>query len=99
MEHRFIEVNQQVTLFQLYCRNGQSYIPGTRVPSLCPSSSTSCGYFEFEKILLPGNVEEPLGIYECINSSILLVDNDDNDELRQVCMLYVEFSAKSNQSN
>ncbi|KAL3994119.1 hypothetical protein ACH3XW_20440 [Acanthocheilonema viteae] len=69
---------------KLYCRNGQSHIPETRVPSLCPSSSTSCGYFEFEKILLTENREEPLGIYECIDSSILMPDNDDNDEIKQL---------------
>ncbi|EFO26011.1 hypothetical protein LOAG_02470 [Loa loa] len=68
----------------LYCRSGQSHIPETRIPSLCPSSSVSCGYFEFEKILLPGNKEESLGIYECIDSSILMPDNDDNDEIKQL---------------
>ncbi|KAM3719867.1 ATP synthase subunit alpha, chloroplastic [Dirofilaria immitis] len=69
---------------KLYCRIGQSHIPETRVPSLCPSSSTSCGYFEFEKILLPGNKEEPFAFYECVDSSILMLDNDDNDELKQI---------------
>ncbi|VDM12391.1 unnamed protein product, partial [Wuchereria bancrofti] len=68
----------------LYCRNGQSHIPETRLPSLCPSSSTSCGYFEFEKIFLPGNKEELLAFYECIDSSILISDNDDNDEIKQL---------------
>ncbi|VDN94693.1 unnamed protein product [Brugia pahangi] len=68
----------------LYCRNGQSHIPETRVPSLCPSSSTSCGYFEFGKIFLPGDKEELLAFYECIDSSILITDNDDNDELKQL---------------
>ncbi|VDM94544.1 unnamed protein product [Onchocerca ochengi] len=68
----------------LYCRTGQSNIPETRVPSLCPLSSTSCGYFEFDKILLPGNKEESFAFYECIDSSILMHDNDENDELKQL---------------
>ncbi|VDK85855.1 unnamed protein product [Litomosoides sigmodontis] len=76
----FIEID----LFQLYCRNGQSHIPETRVPSLCPSSSTSCGYFEFEKMLLPEIGDEQLGIYECVDPSILMPDNDDNDEIKQL---------------
>ncbi|OZC10033.1 hypothetical protein X798_02880, partial [Onchocerca flexuosa] len=83
-KYRFAKNNQLVNLFQLYCRTGQSQIPETRVPSLCPSSSTSCGYFEFEKILLPGNKEESFAFYECIDSSILMLDNDDNDELKQL---------------
>ncbi|CAG9539755.1 unnamed protein product [Cercopithifilaria johnstoni] len=70
--------------FKLYCRNGQSHIPETRVPSLCPSSSTSCGYFEFGNILLSGNKDEPLGFYECINSSILMPDNNNDDKIKQL---------------
>uniref|UniRef100_A0A915PGL5 Uncharacterized protein n=1 Tax=Setaria digitata TaxID=48799 RepID=A0A915PGL5_9BILA len=71
-------------IYKLYCRNGQSYIPETRVPTLCPTSSTSCGYFEFDKLSLPGGEEEQLGIYECIDSSILMPDNDDSEEQKQL---------------
>lgn len=69
---------------KLYCRNGQSNIPETRILSLCPTSTTSCGYFEFETLSSPGNGDEPLGIYECVDSSILMSDNDDNEEEKQM---------------
>uniref|UniRef100_A0A0R3RSZ0 Kringle domain-containing protein n=1 Tax=Elaeophora elaphi TaxID=1147741 RepID=A0A0R3RSZ0_9BILA len=70
---------------QLYCRNGKSNIPETRIPTLCPSLSTTCGYFEFEKLSLPGNKEEPLAYYECIDSSILMPDNNDNvDKIKEL---------------
>ncbi|VDK76732.1 unnamed protein product [Gongylonema pulchrum] len=68
----------------MYCRNGQSNVPETRILSLCPSSTTSCGYFEFQTLSSPGNADEPLAIYECVDSSVLMSDNDDHENEKQV---------------
>ncbi|KAE9551581.1 hypothetical protein FO519_005225 [Halicephalobus sp. NKZ332] len=67
----------------LYCRNGRADTLKSMYPSLCPTSSTSCGYFEFpipEKSFHKNSTV----IYECVDSSILLKDYEDYEDKNNV---------------
>uniref|UniRef100_A0A7E4VJJ8 CLIP domain-containing serine protease n=1 Tax=Panagrellus redivivus TaxID=6233 RepID=A0A7E4VJJ8_PANRE len=59
---------------KLYCRSGRRDSPSSVNPTLCPTSSASCGYFEFPQ---PASGTNTTGIYECVDSSIVM--NEDFD--------------------
>ncbi|VDN06785.1 unnamed protein product [Thelazia callipaeda] len=83
----------ELIYFQLYCRNDQPHITQTEGVSLCSSSSTSCGYFDFESLSSPMNHTQSLEIYHCVDSSILASDNG-RDEGRDGNLLLQMLFAK-----
>ncbi|KAI6227873.1 hypothetical protein M3Y95_00562600 [Aphelenchoides besseyi] len=60
---------------KLYCRNGRINETNTLRPNLCPSASTSCGFFQFSVI---NSTTQPIGAYECVDTSIFL--NEEREE-------------------
>ncbi|KAI6226166.1 hypothetical protein M3Y99_01316200 [Aphelenchoides fujianensis] len=54
---------------KIYCRNGVANGSESLGTGLCPSASTSCGFFQFATAKRP---EETVGVYECVDSSIFL---------------------------
>uniref|UniRef100_A0A0M3HRD3 Clip domain-containing protein n=1 Tax=Ascaris lumbricoides TaxID=6252 RepID=A0A0M3HRD3_ASCLU len=64
---------------KLYCRMGTLGTAESRVTSVCPVSSTSCGYFEFN----PPSTINSVGVYECVDSSVLVTENDDNEKEKE----------------
>uniref|UniRef100_A0AC34GN46 Uncharacterized protein n=1 Tax=Panagrolaimus sp. ES5 TaxID=591445 RepID=A0AC34GN46_9BILA len=64
---------------KLYCRNGRSENLRSMNPSLCPTSSTSCGYFSFPQSQSKYN-RNSTEVYECVDSSILLSAEEDYDD-------------------
>ncbi|MFH4979678.1 hypothetical protein AB6A40_006387 [Gnathostoma spinigerum] len=61
---------------RLLCRVGRSYSSDSRYLSVCPTSSASCGYFEFFN---PSD-DLPIGVYECVDASILSNESDTEEE-------------------
>ncbi|VDM38740.1 unnamed protein product [Toxocara canis] len=51
----------------------------SRDTALCPTASTSCGFFEFETPTVP----YPIGVYECVDSSVFVTENDDNEREKE----------------
>ncbi|KHN86074.1 hypothetical protein Tcan_17837 [Toxocara canis] len=64
---------------KLYCRMGASGTIESRDTALCPTASTSCGFFEFETPTVP----YPIGVYECVDSSVFVTENDDNEREKE----------------
>ncbi|KAI6178909.1 hypothetical protein M3Y98_00553000 [Aphelenchoides besseyi] len=60
---------------KLYCRNGRINETNTLRPNLCPSASTSCGFFQFSVV---NSTNQPIGAYECVDTSIFL--NEEREE-------------------
>ncbi|VDK46356.1 unnamed protein product [Anisakis simplex] len=74
---------------KLYCRMGAMDSKEANVTKLCPTASTACGYLEFSdpnvsrRTISSGN-ENSVGIYECVDSSIFMTENEDNENAKQV---------------
>jgi hypothetical protein len=60
------------------CRTGRSHTSQSLTPVLCPSASTSCGYFEFPERNID-TATAVTGVYECIDSSVLMDERDEEE--------------------
>ncbi|CAI5441462.1 unnamed protein product [Caenorhabditis angaria] len=65
---------------KLMCRQGRRFSKEAQNPRQCPSSSTSCGFFEFS--IPDGKHGTPkLGVYDCVDNGILRDIQDDDYEV------------------
>lgn len=60
----------------MFCRSGLATAENKRImnPVLCPSASTTCGYFSIPSLI---DANEKTVIYECIDSSVFTSENDE----------------------
>lgn len=65
--------------FQLMCRQGRRFSKAAQATNQCPTSSTSCGYFEFSSGDQK-NGNPTTGVYDCVDGGILFEDSGEVDD-------------------
>lgn len=70
-------------MFKLFCQSGLRQT-NTSKPVLCPSASTTCGYFAID--ITAGG--QKTSIYECIDSSVFMSEYEDDN--RNVSILFIK---------
>ncbi|CAD6192102.1 unnamed protein product [Caenorhabditis auriculariae] len=65
---------------KVMCRQGRRYSKQANTPILCASSSTSCGYVEFD-MADPVSLAPTVGVYDCVDSGILEAEGDASNEI------------------
>lgn len=68
----------------MYCRNGLS-IANNQLPVLCPSASTTCGYFSIP--LTTNSEENNTVLFECVDSSVFISEQE--EENRNVRLKFI----------
>lgn len=58
------------------CRQGRRFSKAAQATNQCPTSSTSCGYFEFSS----ADENPKTGVYDCVDGGILFEDSGEVDE-------------------
>ena len=73
------------------CRQGRRFSKAAQATNQCPTSSTSCGYFEFSSGDQK-NGNPTTGVYDCVDGGILSEDSgevqDSDDYIGFVCFRY-----------
>lgn len=64
---------------KLMCRQGRRFSKAAQATNQCPTSSTSCGYFEFSSGDQK-NGNPTTGVYDCVDGGILFEDSGEVDE-------------------
>lgn len=64
---------------KLMCRQGRRFSKAAQSTTQCPTSSTSCGYFEFSSGDQK-NGNPTTGVYDCVDGGILFEDSGEIDE-------------------
>ncbi|CAJ0955898.1 unnamed protein product, partial [Mesorhabditis belari] len=78
---------------KLFCRTGERNVStkGLSPPIECPSSSSSCGYLEFEtKDPRFSKNAGKVGLFECVDSGILHQENDEYDDDKETESIFGE---------
>jgi hypothetical protein len=60
----------------MYCRNGLSTSKNQQ-PVLCPSASTTCGYFSIP--LSTDSADNNTIIFECVDSSVFISEQEEEN--------------------
>lgn len=61
------------------CRQGRRFSKAAQATNQCPTSSTSCGYFEFSSGDQK-NGNPTTGVYDCVDGGILFEDSGEVDD-------------------
>ncbi|CCD70325.1 Clip domain-containing protein [Caenorhabditis elegans] len=64
---------------KLMCRQGRRFSKAAQATNQCPTSSTSCGYFEFSSGDQK-NGNPTTGVYDCVDGGILFEDSGEVDD-------------------
>ncbi|XGW11802.1 hypothetical protein V3C99_012903 [Haemonchus contortus] len=67
---------------KVFCRQGRRYTRRVQTALQCSSSTTSCGYLEFNAPDVTKGVDK-IGVYECVDNGILQSSDDDLEENNQ----------------